>query len=124
MANSKAFHGISEADLGSVAAEIAPFLKGGGLVTLNGDLGMGKTAFARALIRHLTNAGEDVPSPTYTLLQTYNAPNMSIWHFDLYRLKSPDEVYELGWEDAVAPGNLVLIEWPERIEDLLPSHTS
>ena len=121
MANSKTFHVENEAALGPVAADLARMLDSGGIVALGGDLGAGKTALARALIRELTgNADQDVPSPTYTLLQTYDAPNLPIWHFDLYRLKSPDEIYELGWDDALAPGNLVLIEWPQRIETLLP----
>jgi len=123
MANSKVFHVENEAALDSIAPEIAALLAGGGVVALKGDLGVGKTALARALIRHLTGQPDlDVPSPTYTLLQTYDA-DQPIWHFDLYRLKIPDEVFELGWEDAIAPGNLVLIEWAERIENLLPVNT-
>lgn len=125
MANSKTFQVKNEAELGAVAAELAAKLAKGGVVALKGDLGAGKTALARALIRHLTgHADQDVPSPTYTLLQTYDAGDMPIWHFDLYRLKSPDEIYELGWDDALAPGNLVLIEWPQRIEGYLPTHTT
>jgi len=121
MAISKVFHVGSEAELGHIAADLAALLPKSGVIALNGDLGMGKTALSRAYIRHLTGQpGLDVPSPTYTLLQTYDAPGTAIWHFDLYRLKSPDEVYELGWDDALAPGNLVLIEWPQRLGSLLP----
>lgn len=125
MANSKTFRVENEAALGPVAADLAQILEGGGIVALKGDLGAGKTALSRALIRHMTgNPDLDVPSPTYTLLQTYDAGRLPIWHFDLYRLKTPEEVYELGWDDALAPGNLVLIEWAERIADMLPAHTT
>ncbi|MES2728958.1 MAG: tRNA (adenosine(37)-N6)-threonylcarbamoyltransferase complex ATPase subunit type 1 TsaE [Pseudomonadota bacterium] len=90
------------------------------LLLLQGDLGAGKTTLARALIRSLCNAPTlDVPSPTYTLLQTYDSALGPIWHFDLYRLHHPDEVIELGWED-VNTTFLTLVEWPERLGDLQP----
>ena len=98
------------------------------IILLQGDLGVGKTTLARALIRRLTgNPAEEVPSPTFTLLQDYAAPanggHIPIRHYDLYRLKSPDEVYELGWEETLengAKGGLSLVEWPERLGSLLP----
>jgi tRNA threonylcarbamoyladenosine biosynthesis protein TsaE len=104
-----------------LAADVASVLKPGDLVTLSGDLGAGKTAFARALIRHL--AGDetfDVPSPTFTLVQTYDRPQGRVWHFDLYRLQSPEEAIELDIEDAFAEG-ISLIEWPDRLGPLLPA---
>lgn len=105
----------------AVAAEMAPLLAEGGLVALEGNLGAGKTSLARALIRHMSgNADMDVPSPTFTLLQTYDTADLPIWHFDFYRLKHPEEVFELGWEDALSEGGLVLMEWAERIGPLLP----
>ncbi|MBU6235976.1 MAG: tRNA (adenosine(37)-N6)-threonylcarbamoyltransferase complex ATPase subunit type 1 TsaE [Alphaproteobacteria bacterium] len=121
MAFNKAFHVKNEAALAEVAAEIAANLPKGALLALEGDLGAGKTALARALIRHKTGKPQqDVPSPTFTLVQTYEAPDGEIWHFDLYRLKSPEEVYEIGWEDAQSAASLMVVEWPSRIGALIP----
>jgi hypothetical protein len=99
-----------------IAAALAP----GDLVTLSGDLGAGKTAFARALIRHL--AGDqtvEVPSPTFTLMQAYELPRFTLVHADLYRLTGPAELAELGFED-IAPGAVTLLEWPDRAAGFLP----
>jgi tRNA threonylcarbamoyladenosine biosynthesis protein TsaE len=90
------------------------------LIALGGTLGMGKTAFARAFIRHLGHPEEEVPSPTFTLVQGYDTGAGTIWHFDLYRLGRPDDVWELGFEDALADG-ILLIEWPERLGPFLPA---
>ena len=79
---------------------------------------MGKSVFARAFIQALTGA-EEVPSPTFTLLQTYDAPEFEIYHYDLYRLKSPEEVFELNIEEAIY-GGVCLIEWPEKMGGYLP----
>lgn len=101
------------------AADLAARLRPGDAVLLEGDLGAGKTTLARALIRHLKNdPGLTVPSPTFTLVQVYDTPSSPLWHFDLYRLKDPDEIYELGWEDAAS--GICLIEWPERLGPLTP----
>ncbi|HIF25865.1 MAG TPA: tRNA (adenosine(37)-N6)-threonylcarbamoyltransferase complex ATPase subunit type 1 TsaE [Micavibrio sp.] len=87
------------------------------IILLSGTLGMGKSVFARALIRALcNNETMDVPSPTYTLVQQYEADDITLRHFDLYRLEDPEEVYELGWEEALSEG-ISLIEWPERLGD-------
>ena len=110
----------SEEETAQIAAKLAPELGPGDIVCLHGNLGMGKSVFARALIRALTeNPEQEVPSPTFTLVQTYESKTGEIWHFDLYRLKDPDEVYELGWEDALSQA-ISLIEWPERLGYLLP----
>ncbi|MFP4003899.1 MAG: tRNA (adenosine(37)-N6)-threonylcarbamoyltransferase complex ATPase subunit type 1 TsaE [Alphaproteobacteria bacterium] len=105
-----------------LARALAPHLKAGDLVTLAGDLGAGKTALARALVRALSRRGEgeEVPSPTFTLAQSYETPRLVLWHFDLYRLSGPDEVAELGFDDALQTG-AALVEWPDRLGYLLPS---
>jgi tRNA threonylcarbamoyladenosine biosynthesis protein TsaE len=101
-------------DTEEIARRLAPLLKTGDVLALSGPLGAGKTAFARALIRALGIA-EDVPSPTFTLVQTYSPPKgPEIAHFDLYRLESPNDVWELGWDDVV-DRDILLIEWPERL---------
>ena len=111
----------SEEDTTKLATKMAGLLCTGDTVFLNGNLGTGKTVFARALIRALSQNKElDVPSPTYTLVQTYDTPDAVLWHFDLYRIKNPEDIYELGWEDAQYDG-ISLIEWPERLENLAPA---
>lgn len=102
----------------ALAARLAPRLQSGDVLALYGDLGAGKTTFARALITALRQAKTDVPSPTYTLVQTYDGPDFPIYHFDLYRIETPEEVYELGWDETVS--GLSLIEWPQRAGALLP----
>ena len=102
------------------AVDIANALEPGDLITLSGDLGAGKTAFARALIRYLANdPGLTVPSPTFTLMQIYELPRFPLAHADLYRLSSPDELAELGLDDAAANG-VVVMEWPDRAGGRLP----
>ncbi len=102
------------------AVEIANALEPGDTVTLSGDLGAGKTAFARAVIRHLAGDPEiAVPSPTFTLMQVYELPRLTLAHADLYRIASPDELGELGLDESAA-GGVVLMEWPDRAGDRLP----
>ena len=103
-----------------LAIDLTSILKPGDLVTLSGDLGAGKTAFARALIRHL--AGDDtldVPSPTFTLVQTYALPRLSVVHADLFRVGQASELTELGFDEAAAD-SVMLLEWPDRAADALP----
>ena len=104
----------------ALAAIIAPHLRQGDVVALTGDLGVGKTAFARALLQAMGVKG-DVPSPTFTLVQTYEVKGLSVAHFDLYRLKAADELDELGWDDALTDG-VTLVEWPERAGGRLPTN--
>lgn len=103
-----------------LAERLAAIARVGDVIGLAGDLGMGKTAFARAFVRSLTSPGEEVPSPTFTLVQTYEGKSGPIYHFDLYRVASPDEAWELGIEEAFAEG-IALIEWPERLGPLAPA---
>lgn len=102
----------------ALAQRLAPHLKAGDVIALRGDLGAGKTTFARALITALRGEETDVPSPTYTLVQTYQGGEVPIYHFDLYRLSDPDEVHELGWDDTI--DGIALIEWPDRAGANLP----
>lgn len=91
------------------------------VIALRGGLGMGKTAFARAFIRARAGGDEiaEVPSPTFTLVQVYDLPDVPVWHFDLYRLTDPEDAWELGIEEAFSDA-ISLIEWPERLGALLP----
>jgi tRNA threonylcarbamoyladenosine biosynthesis protein TsaE len=108
-----------EAATAALAARIAALAAPGDVIALKGDLGVGKTSFARAFIRARGDAAEEVPSPTFTLVQLYEPGASAIWHFDLYRLTAAEEAWELGIEEAFAWG-ISLIEWPERLGPLLP----
>lgn len=99
--------------------KLAGILRSGDVVALEGPLGSGKTALARAAIRALTSPEEDVPSPTFTLVQSYESAQGPLYHFDLYRLEAPDQAVELGIDDAFAEG-ISLVEWPERLGGYLP----
>ena len=103
-----------------LGAGIAAGLEPGVAIALWGDLGSGKTTLARAILRAL-GVAEDVPSPTFTLVQSYDT-NPPVAHYDLYRLKSPHEMTELGFDDALAEG-VALVEWPERAPEILPPDT-
>jgi len=111
---------VTESQLVRLAQEIAFAARKGDLITLRGGLGAGKTTLARALINALQGgAREEIPSPTFTLVQTYATPRMAVAHFDLYRLNDPSEFDELGLDDALQSG-LALLEWPERAREALP----
>ncbi len=103
-----------------LARRLAPLLHRGDVIGLGGDLGVGKTTLARDVIEALAGARQEVPSPTFTLVQTYDLGALTVWHFDLWRIVTPHEVFELGFEDALAEG-VSLIEWPERLGPLLPA---
>ncbi len=108
----------SEAETEALGRRIADALRPGDVVALYGGLGAGKTSLARSIVRRFLPQ-EEVPSPTFTLVQTYETPAFAIWHVDLYRLKDKSEVRELGLEEALDEG-VLLIEWPERMAELLP----
>jgi tRNA threonylcarbamoyladenosine biosynthesis protein TsaE len=113
---------INEADMLDLGARLGRALKPGDTVALIGGLGAGKTTLARGLVQSVL-PHETVPSPTYTLVQTYDVPNedggFTLWHCDLYRLEHPDEAYELGLMDVMGE-DVCLIEWPDRLGALLP----
>jgi tRNA threonylcarbamoyladenosine biosynthesis protein TsaE len=116
---------VDLAALAALAGRLAAPARTGDTFALSGDLGAGKTALARAFIGALAEregiaAPDDVPSPTFTLMQSYEIGGVQVFHFDLYRLKSAEEALELGIEDACADG-IALIEWPERLGRYLPS---
>jgi tRNA threonylcarbamoyl adenosine modification protein YjeE len=109
-----------EAATSALAARVASYVGAGDLVALSGELGSGKTTFARALIRTLTGDPDlEVPSPTYTLMQVYEGGGFPIVHADLFRINNPSELAELGWEES-AEGAVVIVEWPEQAGDQLP----
>ncbi len=107
-----------EAATHALAGSLAREARIGDVIALAGALGTGKTSFARAFVRAL-GVEDEVPSPTFTLVQTYDTARGTVWHFDLYRLARPDDAYELGLEEAMGDG-IALIEWPERLGTLLP----
>ena len=109
---------IDQIKLCKLAENLAGLSLKGDIITLSGDLGVGKTVFARAFIKSLKYEGH-VPSPTFTLLQTYETKPVPISHFDFYRVKAPEEIFELGVEDLFFNG-ISLIEWPEKMGKFKP----
>ena len=104
-----------------LAAALAGLVRPGDALLLAGDLGAGKTAFARAFLRALMgDPGLEVPSPTFTLVQTYDGPSGPVHHYDLWRLAGPAALTELGWDEAT--DEIVVVEWPDRLGALAPAY--
>jgi len=108
-----------EAATAALARAVAPGLRAGDALLLQGPLGAGKTSFARACIRALCGPGTEVPSPSFNLVLTYDTSLCPLWHIDLYRVADPREIDELGLEEIFAEG-IALIEWPERLGAATP----
>ncbi len=108
-----------EADTKTIARLFALLLVPGDIIALWGDLGVGKSTLARSVIQNLCGADTDVPSPTFTLVQTYETAGFDLWHMDLYRQDTPEDVFELGVDDAFHDG-VCLIEWPDKLGAYLP----
>jgi tRNA threonylcarbamoyladenosine biosynthesis protein TsaE len=103
-----------------LGTSLAGKLRDRDVVALEGGLGAGKTTLARAILRAASgDPALIVPSPTFTLVEIYDTPKGAFWHFDLYRLEAPEQVFELGWEEARADG-IALVEWPARLGSLMP----
>lgn len=110
-------HCDEQVETEKLAQQLAELAKAGDLFALTGDLGAGKSTFSRAFIRAvLDNADAEVPSPTFTLVQEYDAPDYVLYHADLYRLQEPEEVYDLGLDDERDEA-VMLIEWPDRLPE-------
>ncbi len=109
-----------EAATGRLAKQLAALARPGDVLLLGGGYGVGKTAFARAFLRAVTgNPALVVPSPSFTLVQVYALPQGGeVWHYDLWRISTPEELVELGWEDV--PRGIALVEWPDRLGPLTP----
>ena len=101
------------------ARRFAATFRRGDCLLLEGSIGAGKTHFARSAIQSLQDVPEDVPSPTFTLVQTYDTRSGELWHADLYRLTSPEEIEELGLTEAFETA-ICLVEWPDRLGDMVP----
>ena len=108
----------SPAETEKVGEALGKVLSPGSILAYEGDLGAGKTAFTRGLARGL-GAKEQVTSPTYTIVNEYLSGRMPLFHFDMYRLTSSDDLWDIGWEDYLERGGVCAVEWSERVEDAL-----
>lgn len=109
----------NEAAMLKFGGELAKFCRPGAIIFLQGRLGAGKTTLVRGMLRALNFTGA-IKSPTYTLVESYMLPSLQLFHFDLYRLKHPQELLDIGLEDYLQPNAVCLIEWPEKALAILP----
>ncbi len=114
----KQYESYSREDTARIAAELAGALKGGEFVAMYGELGAGKTAFVQGLAKAL-GIRQHVTSPTFTIVNEYEG-RLPLYHFDVYRIADPDEMYEIGYEDYLGMGGVCIVEWSELIEELFP----
>lgn len=113
------FESSSPQETRKIAKEIAKDLKAGDILTLNGDLGAGKTVFSKGIAEGL-GVTEEVTSPTFIIMQTYYGGRLPLYHFDVYRLEDPDELLETGAEEYLFGDGVSIIEWAQIIEEILP----
>ena len=109
----------SEAETEDLGRRLAAALGPGAVVAYRGDLGLGKTAFTRGLARGLGYQGR-VTSPTFTIVNEYEGTGLPLFHFDMYRLEGPEDLFGIGWEDYLDRGGVCAVEWSERVEEALP----
>lgn len=114
----KVYESYCCADTAAIAAEFAAGLEGGEFVAMYGDLGAGKTAFVQGLAKAL-GITQHVTSPTFTIVNEYEG-RLPLYHFDVYRIADPEEMYEIGYEDYLDAGGVCIVEWSELIEELFP----
>lgn len=110
----------SEAETEAFASALASGIEAGAVLCLEGELGVGKTVFARGFARGL-GISEPIVSPTFTILQGYQGGRLPFWHFDVYRIEEVEEMDEIGYEDCFYGEGVSLVEWPSRIEKLIPA---
>ena len=110
-----------EKDTFTTAVELGENAKSGDIFLLEGDLGTGKTVFAKGFATGL-GVEEPITSPTFTIVQEYESGRIPLYHFDVYRIADPEEMYEIGYEDYVYAEGLTMIEWANLIEEILPKH--
>ena len=111
-------HSVAETE--AVAAALAANLRGGQTIALHGDLGAGKTQFTRGLVKALDGPGKSVSSPTFVLLNVYPGGRLTVYHLDAYRVSGPEDFEAIGFSELLDQGGVVVVEWAERILDLLP----
>ena len=112
------FYTNSPAETEAVGVALGRVLQPGAVIAYRGDLGARKTAFTRGLARGL-GCGEQVTSPTYTIVNEYLTGRMPLFHFDMYRLKSADDLWDIGWDDYLERGGVCAVEWSENVEDAM-----
>ena len=116
------FYTNSPAETEAVGVALGQVLQPGAVIAYRGDLGAGKTAFTRGLARGL-GCAEQVTSPTYTIVNEYLTGRMPLFHFDMYRLKSADDLWDIGWDDYLERGGVCAVEWSENVEDAMEDAT-
>lgn len=110
----------SVADTERIAGELARTLKGGECIALHGDLGAGKTQFTRGLVRALGGDAREVASPTYVLLHVYKTASLTVYHLDAYRVHGAEDFEQIGFEELLDQGGVVVVEWASRVSELIP----